>query len=249
MPVLDETIRVDGAPGKYRFAASFTRAAAAMGGQAEFYVADAEAMPPLETEVVLWGTNAPLVTWLNLQGIPTRPFDPDRDAPGEVILVADTPPADGAFEDLLRHIESGATAVFLCPEIFKKGDDPVGWLPLEPARRTEDPLWLALPQGRVGAKRHPIFDGLPAGGLLDYTYYHELIPDRVWAGQAPPAEAVAGANKTSQGYDSGLLVAVYKRGEGRFVLNTLRILDNLGRHPAAERLLRNMLCYAVSRAE
>ena len=60
-----------------------------------------------------------------------------------------------------------------------------------------------------------------------------------------PAEAVAGAIKASQDYSSGLLVAVYDMGAGRFVLNALRIRENLGSHPAAERLLRNMLRYAA----
>ena len=40
-------------------------------------------------------------------------------------------------------------------------------------------------------------------------------------------------------------MAVYPLGAGRFVLNTLRIRDTLGRDPAAERLLRNMLRYAA----
>lgn len=40
------------------------------------------------------------------------------------------------------------------------------------------------------------------------------------------------------------MVSVYDFGKGRFVLNTLRIRENLASHPAAERLLRNMLRYA-----
>ena len=83
---------------------------------------------------------------------------------------------------------------------------------------------------------------------MDYTFYREIIPDVVWSGQDPPAEAVAGAIKASQDYSSGLMVAVYELGAGRFVLNTLRIRENLGRHPAAERLLRNMLRYAAETA-
>jgi len=39
---------------------------------------------------------------------------------------------------------------------------------------------------------------------------------------------------------------VYRLGAGRFVLNTLRIRENLGRDPVAERLLRNMLRYAAA---
>ena len=80
---------------------------------------------------------------------------------------------------------------------------------------------------------------------MDYDYYREIIPDLVWSGQDPPEEAVAGAIKASQDYASGLMLSVYRLGEGRFILNTLRVRENLGIHPAAERLLRNMLRYAA----
>ena len=59
-----------------------------------------------------------------------------------------------------------------------------------------------------------------------------------------PAEAVAGAIKASQDYASGLMVAVYDFGAGRFVLNTLHIRDHLAQHPVAGRLLVNLLRYA-----
>jgi len=80
---------------------------------------------------------------------------------------------------------------------------------------------------------------------MDYTFYREIIPDAVWMGQEPPYEAVAGAIKASQDYSSGLMVSVYPFGAGRFILNTLLIRENLGSHPAAERLLRNLLRYAA----
>ena len=41
------------------------------------------------------------------------------------------------------------------------------------------------------------------------------------------------------------MIAVYRLGEGRVILNTLRIRENLGSHPAAERLLLNILRYAA----
>jgi len=169
----------------------------------------------------------------------------------EVILASAKPPAPGgaaAFAELARHIARGSTVVFLSPEVFAKGDRPTAWLPLA-HKGTVSPIhgWLYLKD--EWAKRHPIFEGLPAGGLMDYTYYREIIPDLVWSGQDPPAEAVAGAIKASQDYASGLMVAVYRLGEGRFVLNTLRVRENLDSHPAAERLLRNMLNYAAKDAD
>ena len=80
---------------------------------------------------------------------------------------------------------------------------------------------------------------------MDYTFYRELIPDAVLSGQDPPAEAVAGAIKASQDYSSGLMLAVFELGAGRFIVNTLRIREHLGTHPAADRLLLNLLRYAA----
>ena len=46
-------------------------------------------------------------------------------------------------------------------------------------------------------------------------------------------------------FGCGLLLGVWELGEGRVVLNSLYVRENLGSHPAAERLLRNMLNYAA----
>jgi len=239
---------LDGPAGKYRFLATFMEGAAAAGEAVEFYVDDPAEMPAVETEVVLWGEDASLSEWLANHGIRVRPLAAGAEAAREVILVSRSPAAPGdaaAFRDLARRIARGSTAVFLCPDVFRRGEDPVGWLPLEQkGALTPIRSWVYLKD--EWAKRHPIFDGLPAGGLMDLTFYRELIPDLVWAGQAPPDEVVAGGINASQAYSSGLLVSVYHLGAGRFVLNTMQIRDHLGHHPAAERLVRNMLRYAAS---
>ena len=242
-----EDVVLDGPSGKYRFLTTFLRGAAAAGGETELYVTDPAEMPTVENQVVLWSEDPGLAQWLAEHGIRTRPFSPEPPAGRELILASHKPPSPGgaeAFAELARRIARGSTVVFLSPEVFAEPDRPTAWMPLA---RKGTVLgihgWLYLKD--EWAKRHPIFEGLPAGGLMDYAYYREIIPDAVWVGQDPPAEAVAGAIKASQGYDSGLMVAVYNLGEGRFVLNTLRIRENLGNHPAAERLLRNMLRYAA----
>jgi hypothetical protein len=240
IPIFSEDIAIDGPSGRYRFLAALERGGAATGGETEFYVADRAEMPAVETEVVLAGDDAELEKWLDHHGIRCRPLVSGEAESHEVILVSNTPPA---LEELWQRVERGATAVFLSPHVLEKGDQPLGWLPLENTG-TATPIrgWLYLKD--EWAKRHPIFDGLPAGGLMDYTFYREIIPDTVLAGQDPPAEAVAGAIKASQDYSSGLMVAVYNYGSGRFILNTLLIRENLDANPAAERLLRNLLNYA-----
>jgi hypothetical protein len=202
-------------------------------------------MPPIQSKVVLWGADAPVSNWLAAHQIQTRLFEAQPIA-REVILVGSRPPPDdtSAFVSLAQHIARGSTAIFLAPEVLKRGGAKIGWLPLaNKGSLTEIHGWLYLKD--EWAKDHPIFDGLPSGGLMDYTFYRELIPDTLWMNQDPPAEAVAGAIKASQDYSSGLLVSVYAFGAGRFILNTLRIRDSLGSHPAAERLLRNLLRFAA----
>ena len=241
-----EDIVVDGPAGKYRFVATFEQGAAAAGGETAFYVTDPAEMPVVETEVVLWGDDPELAKWLAEHGIRTRPFSAAMPSMREVILTSSRPPSPGgakAFAELARHIAAGSTVVFLSPEVFAKGDQPTAWLPLE-KKGTVTPIvgWLYLKDEWV--KHHPIFEGMPSGGLMDYTFYGKIIPDLVWQGQNLPAEAVAGAIKASQDYTSGLMVSVCELCAGRFVLNTLRIRENLSCNPAAERLLRNMLRYA-----
>jgi len=124
--------------------------------------------------------------------------------------------------------------------------DAVGWIPLkEKGEPIPTNLTSYVYTKDTWAKTHPIFDGLPTGGIMDYTYYRELFSDQLWKGQDVPDEAVAGAIVTSWNYYSGLRIAVYKKGAGQFILNSFRIRENLGTHPAAERLLRNMLRYAA----
>lgn len=240
-PVFAADVVVDGPSGRYRFLTSFERGGAATGGETEFYVADPTEMPAVKSGVVLASEDAALAKWLADHGIRYRKLADGEPSQREVILISKTAPA---FEQLWRRVQRGATAVFLSPEVLKEGDQSLSWLPLE-NRGTATPIrgWLYLKD--EWAKRHPIFDGLPSGGLMDYTFYREIIPDTVLVGQDPPTEAVAGAIKASQDYSSGLMVAVYKSGAGRFILNTLLIRENLGTNPVAERLLRNLLNYAA----
>lgn len=247
-PVFAEQIAIDGPPGKYRFLATFAEGAAAAGGQAEFYVSDPAQMPPVETPVTLWGEDAGLAKWLVEHGIRTQTFAPAAPARRELILAAETAAAPGgatAFAELASRMARGSTVIFLSPAVFAKEGQSTGYLPLaHKGSLAVLPNWLYHKD--EWCKRHPIFDGLPADGVMDYTYYREIIPDLAWVGQEVPAEAVAGGINASQGYSSGLLVAVHQFGAGRFFLNTLRIRENLGRDPVAERLLRNMLRYAAS---
>lgn len=241
-----EKVTIDGPSGKYRFLVKFERGAAAAGGETEFYVSDAADMPKVETEVLLWGEDADLARWLKNQNIRTRPFASTLPAVREVILTAGNPPSPGgaaSFRELAQRIARGSAVVFLSPNVFANGNQPAAWVPLvHKGNLTALPSWLYHKD--EWAKAHTVFDGLPAGGLMDYTFYRDIISDTAWTGQDVPAEVVAGATNTSQDYSAGLTVSIHSLGAGRFILNTLYIRENLRQNPAADRLLLNMLRYA-----
>jgi hypothetical protein len=205
----------------------------------------------VEAEIVLWGEDAVLAKWLADHRIRTRPFSSrphaDTSSKRQVILASAAPPAPGGaavFADLARRIANGSTVVFLSPAVFAKGNQPAGWVPLgRKGSLAGLPSWLYHKD--EWAKTHSIFDGLPAGDLMDYTFYRDIIPDTAWVDQDVPFEVVAGAINTSIDYSAGLLVSVHSLGAGRFILNTLLIRENLGQNPAADRLLVNMLRYAA----
>lgn len=237
--LFSKDVKIDGPAGAYKLFAFFEERAAAEGGEYTFWVDDPATMPKVDSTVTLWGQDQGLARWLESKGIKTQPFEAGG-AAREIILVGKTPGQD--FAALTARVEAGATAVFLCPAVFAKGDQPTALLPLpdKGALVTVDD-WLY--QNNDWARNHPIFKGLPTG-LLDYQFYREILGNKFFNGQTPPAEIVAGMINTSIGYSSGLTVAVHRRGQGRIVLNSLLIRENLSTeapHPVAERLLRNLL--------
>ncbi|MGO8752027.1 MAG: hypothetical protein ACLQNE_39300 [Thermoguttaceae bacterium] len=75
-------------------------------------------------------------------------------------------------------------------------------------------------------------------------------------GQDSPEEVIAaalapgGEQEVNAGaFRSGVIAASYRFGAERFIINTLRILENLDKNPAADRLLVNRIRYAAGLVE
>jgi len=251
IPVFAQDVVIDGPPGIYRFLATFEKGAAASGEEARFFVdVRPEEMPKIDNEVLVAGQDAGLMSWLSAHGIRHRPHDPSRPQTArEVILASGKPPADPSvvFPDLARRLARGSAVIFLTTDTYAKAADTTGWLPLKIKGRLGGiARWLY--HADDWARRHPIFEGLQAGGLMDYELYREIIPDVVFMDIDPAGEPVSGAINACWGYQSGLTVAVYQLGAGRFIVNALRIRENLGKIPQADRLLLNMLRFSASSA-
>ena len=247
IPVFSEEVAVVGPAGKYRFLATFIQGAAATCDKIEFHAASPAEMPKVPSAVALWGDDPALAKWLADHGVNCRPLGSDAPTARELILVGNKPASGGvqAWRDLITRITRGSAVVFLCPEVFAEGNQPTRWVPLctKGGMVAGSDLYIR----DEWAKKHPIFDGLPCGGLMDYTFYREIIGPSAFTGQDGPTEIAAGAIRAAihpSGYASGCLASVYRTGAGMYILNTLRIRENLGGNPVAERLLRNMLNYS-----
>ena len=204
----------------------------------------------------MWGLDARTTAWLRGRGLQCRPFGAQAPRTREVILVGDLSSVAATEPDwhaLAARMARGSVVLFLSPRAFQRGDDAVGWLPLAARGRCHEFSNWVYHREDV-ARPHPIFAGLPAPGILDWDYWGPVIPRHVFEGQETPDDiaavffAVGYASLTEvvkSGYAAGLLVASYPFGAGRFLVNSLRLLENVDRHPAADRVLLNMIGYAA----
>ena len=181
-------------------------------------------------------------------GIKARPFSGRPQSAREVILVGNKPAPGGvlAWRDLITRITRGSAVVFLCPEVFAEGNQPTRWLPLcgKGGLVAGSDLYIR----DEWTKQHPIFAGLPCGGLMDYTFYREIIGPAAFHG--PGHSDRGGGRSDSPGHTRERICfrlshVRLSHGGGNVRPQHARIRETLGANPVAERLLRNMLNYAA----
>ena len=257
IPVMAEDVTLGGPEGDYELAVSIEQGAAATEASWQFHLTDPASLPRLNQTVTLWGIAAKTENWLKAHGASCADFRDDPIAGAahrqrEIILVGDVSKAGSTtdeWKELARRMARGSVAVFLSPLAFQREKDDVGWLPLATKGRCyafND--WLYHKE--CVAKTHPVFEGLQGKGILDFYYYGPVIPHYLFDGQELPAEVIAAAFATGYpvkgGYASGILLGRYSFGAGHFIVNTFPLLEQLDQHPAADRLLLNLVKHAGS---
>jgi len=251
IPVMAEEAALSGPEGDYELAVNIEQGAAATEAFWQFHLTDPNSLPRLEQTVTLWGIPANVESWLKAHGVSGGKFGGTGPSRREIILVGDLSKTGSdaeAWKELARRMARGSTVVFLSQEAFKREKDAVAWLPLaKKGRCYEFNDWLYHKE--CVAKAHPVFEGLQGRGILDWYYYGPVIPHHLFDGQETPSEVIAAAfaagYSTRGGYASGILLGAYHFGEGQFILNTFPVLDQLDHHPAADRLLLNLVKYAA----
>jgi len=183
-----------------------------------------------------------------------------------LILVGEKGGDLAAFQALAERMARGSTVIFLSPSAFSRDEVVAGGAGLLGGFASVDSAsqqFAFLPLAEKGsftpsdsggyyrgdtfAPRHPVFAGLPAGGILDYTVFRNIITQGGvgLAGLSAPDELIVGGIRCQIRYSSVVQMGVYRFGAGKFFFNSLRIREELGKDPVAELLLRNLLNYAA----
>ena len=97
------------------------------------------------------------------------------------------------------------------------------------------------------AKPHPLTAGLQTK-IMTPDYYGDILADTKFFREiSAPGEAVAVAIRCSDcppfQLKAGVMLGVYDHHVGKLTLNSLQLVGMLG-HPAADRLLLNMVAHA-----
>ncbi|NIA15415.1 MAG: hypothetical protein GWP08_15215 [Nitrospiraceae bacterium] len=152
---------------------------------------------------------------------------------------------DNDLAQVLAQVNGGAVAI-----VFGPPDD---WNDL--AERIDESI-RATSKDAVGAflgmyhyvKLHPVFDGLPARGLMGHPYRNTApaktfteTSDEDICGTFDTTPIAAGNYMIDETTWWGSDVLVCRYGSGRIVFTHLRVLQNLGHDPVADRIFVNLL--------
>ena len=211
-----------------------------------------------KAEIALLDTANSLRPFLRKSGIAFVEFDPHtaRSLPVFVAKAKATDPKSKAlFRTLATFVREGGTAVYLETVERSGGSFWRRWLPPKdvlPIRATVENafgLWVGVSHVVTD---HPVFNGLPSKGMMGQTYENvwsphtligtggELIVGSVshgWYQGEEDKQNYHGPSPAWYGMDMGIV----SHGRGRYLLSALRITENLGEDPVADRILFNMI--------
>ncbi|MFH1716817.1 MAG: sugar-binding domain-containing protein [Planctomycetota bacterium] len=198
-----------------------------------------------------------LKPFLRQAGITFEDFDAQTDRSLPVFASrteAGTPAQRKLFDNLAAFIKAGGTAVYL-----QGGGPNVKWgiggkasplLPIDARSKQAVGTWTCIPHI---VNDHPVFAGLPVNCMMGSIY------ENIWAQSTlldVGGETIVGAIGFDwfPDYDLGKRhyygpgetwwgsdMVIVPLGSGRCILSQLRLVDNLGKDPVADKILYNLI--------
>jgi hypothetical protein len=220
-----------------------------------------------EGKIAVLDTNNSLRPFLNASGIAYVEFDAHTAKSTPVFVAkaaANHPQARARFAGLHGFVQQGGTAVYL--ETVQRWAGNPFWggkppskevLPVQATIHRAVGLWIGVSHIVTD---HPVFDGLPSKCMMGQAY------ENVWAPQTlmgTGGHLIVGAvshgwhqgEKDLQNYLGpspawyGMDMGVVPHGRGRYVLSAMRIVENLGTDPVADRILFNLIEWTTGKRD
>lgn len=215
----------------------------------DFDVFSEEDLTVSAAQIAVLDLNGPLPRFLKNKNIDVRAFDTStpRSTP---VFVTSIKPKHAA--DLSKLMKDGGTVVYVqgIGEALRRGT--ASGLPFTAKVENSRGLWTCIPHLVAD---HPIFAGLPSRGMMREVY------ENVWATQTlqdlggESIVAAIGFEWFSRDHELqysgpgeswwGADLAVVPYGKGRAVVSQLRIVENVGKDPVADKLLFNMIDFTT----
>jgi len=236
---------------------------------ASFDVFQSEQLTTPQTRISVIDPANSIIPFLKTSGIEYTYFDPGQDLSVPVIIGIRAEKVDDCMKQVLaakEFVSKGGFAVFLdvpgekVPYFYRElRDTKIEALPFQAQILNSLGLWAGRPHM---VKEHPIFKGLPANiimsgvyenihptesmvrqegeyicGVVTYDHFKDI--DKMKRHYAGPGDVWWAADV--------LLAPVEK---GMMLLSTLKIIENLGKDPVADKVFLNMIQFASNnRAE
>ncbi len=174
----------------------------------------------------------------------------------QLILITGSAPDSLTMISIAGQMARGSNVIFLSPSSFAAGKNSTRWLPLV-NKGSVEPMDAVAGYYRADRwlKNHPLSDGMPCGGMMDYLYFRNIISQNALSQEYTvvaksmytydeitdpldyPRETVCGATRISHNYCSGIHLGIWDFFNGKFIVNTLHIVENLGIRPGSRQTL------------
>ncbi len=222
----------------------------------EFDVFNTKGLQAPEAKIAVLDYSKALVPFLKKSGIKTTAFSKSTDVSIPVFVTAAVPRTNSdkkRFSDLEAFVQKGGTLVYI--EGTKEDSD--GSNPLFPFSTNAHPavgLWTCIPHM---VHDHPIFEGLPTKGMMRNVYeniWPKMTLRDLKGKESSKIETLVGtvafdwfSKEHKMNYSGpgaswwGSDMAIIPSGKGRYLISQLRLVENLGKDPVADKILFNMI--------
>jgi beta-galactosidase len=259
--LLDEALDASKMSGAYSAVVTLTDASGAVLAENEFGfdVFSEQDLKVPSAKIAVLDSKDELAPFLKKKGIAYVAFDENTPVSLTVFVVdneAKTPGLKAQFQALEKFVKQGGTAI--CLQALVRSENPY-WsaqlpsddvLPIKKNKKHALGLWVGVSHIVTD---HPVFAGLPVNCMMGQEYENvwspyvlkdmgnDLIVGSVsygfYAGDKTHLQSYIGPEPAFYGMDMGVVA----HGKGRYVLNTLRLIENLGADPVADKILFNLI--------